>query len=519
MKHFLITFLFVNIWLLPFCQNFNQESDNGYNKFYYPNGQVSSEGFMVNGKPDGIWKAYYVTGVLKSVGVRNNALLDSVWVFYNEKGNIKEKINYLNGKKNGYYYKFEYFKNKNDSIVGYIASEELYLNNKKNGVSLYYYKNHIIKYAINYSNGKKHGTAREYDKNGIIIAIIEYRYGKEVDREIINQYQDSLKIGVWKEFYPNGKIKREQNYKFGKLHGLVKKYDLSGELTNVFRYEDGILRDTSVTIENDIDIVEKFYDLKDDEGNLIKKSSGGFIKGKPVGVHRTYDSLGRVNSSRMYDSNGNLIAEGIVNQEGDKLGDWSYFYASGKIKSKGRYNNNRRVGQWLYYYKSGNIEQKGNFKRGAPHGLWKWYFNDGVLKREEYYNFGLEDGESVEYDEYGTIIAKGNYIEGLKEGKWFYDFYFHTEEGNYKNNFKDGLWNYFYKNGKIYFEGKFSQGNADGKHLYYYKNGKLKEVQYYIFGRKTKNWEYYDYYGTLIKILTFDNDKLIRIDGVSVETE
>lgn len=518
-KKIVFTFLFIIFWLSPFCQNFNEESDNGYNKFYYPNGQVSSEGFMINGKPDGIWKAYYVNGILKSIGVRKNAMLDSVWVFYNEKGNIKEKINYLDGKKNGYYYRFDYFKNKHDSIVGYLASEELYLNNRKNGISQYYYKNYTVKLAVNYNKGKKHGTARKYDENGILIAIIEYRYGKEVDREIINQYKNSLKNDVWKEFYPNGKIKLEQNYEFGKLHGLEKKYDLSGELINVFRYEKGILKDTTVTIDNEIDIVEKFYDLKDEEGNLIKKISGGFIKGKPIGVHRTYDSLGRVNSSRMYDSKGNLIAEGIVNEDGDKFGDWEYFYSSGNIKSKGRYKKNRRVGPWSYFYKKGNIEQNGDFIKGVPNGLWKWYFESGVLKRKEYYRLGMEDGESFEYDEKSNLVAQGCYIEGMKEGKWFYDFYFHTEKGNYKSNFKDGFWKYFYKNDKIYFEGKFTQRNCDGKHLYYYKNGKLKQVEYYIFGRKTKNWEFYDYYGTLIKILTFENNKLVKIDGVSVEIE
>jgi len=31
---------------------------NGYNVFYYPNGNISSEGYLVDGKPDGYWKAY-----------------------------------------------------------------------------------------------------------------------------------------------------------------------------------------------------------------------------------------------------------------------------------------------------------------------------------------------------------------------------------------------------------------------------------------------------------------------------
>jgi antitoxin component YwqK of YwqJK toxin-antitoxin module len=514
---FLFLLFFIVVGFKSFTQVKNVETDNGYNIFYYPNGQISSEGNMLNGKPDGLWKAYYVNGNLKSIGLRRNALLDSVWTFYYENGFIKEKINYLNGKKSGYYYKFNFFKNKNDSIVSYLESRELYIDNKKNGISEYYYLNGQLHLSVNYKDGKKHGLAKEYNEQGILISIIEYRYGTEIDRENINRYRDSLKVGVWKEFYPNGKIKSEMNYKDGVLNGMVRFYDLSGELLHAYRYENGVLKDTSLTIEKQINIVEEYYDKRDSTGNLIKKSSGGFVNGVPVGVHRTYDSLGRVNSSRLYDSNGNLIGKGIVTEEGDKTGNWTFFYSSGQVKSKGKYYLNRRVGQWVYYFKSGKVEQRGNFYKGVPHGEWIWYFENGNIHRTENYRLGREDGESVEYDIEGTVVAKGNYSEGLKVGEWFYDFYGHTEKGNYENGLRSGEWIYTYNNGQIYFKGNFIEGNPDGKHIYYYKNGKLKEVRYYIFGRKEKNWEYYDYYGTLMKILTFSNDKLIKIDGVTIE--
>lgn len=517
LSYLLVGFILLGCYLN--AQVRNVESDNGLNIFYYPNGQISSQGNMLKGKPDGLWKAYHVNGNLKSIGNRKFAVLDSVWNFYNDAGNISEKINYIDGKKNGYYYSFSYFKNKYDSIVGYLKSRELYLNNRKHGISEYYYKNGSIRRVVNYLEGKKNGFTREYNQDGVLTLIIDYREGREVDRNIINQYKDSLKHGVWQEFYPNGKIKKEENYKNGILSGIVKFYDISGELINAYRYDEGELKDTAVNIENEIDIVEEFYNLRDKDGNFIKRKSGGFKEGIPVGVHRTYDSLGRVNSSRMYDRVGNLIAEGIVNEEGDKLGDWKYYYSSGKLKSNGRYRNNRRIGSWKYYFATGEVEQEGIFKRGVPDGLWKWYFKSGSIKREEYYRLGMEEGESLEYDNEGNIIAQGNYIEGMKEGKWRYNFYFHTEEGAYVNDYKDGEWLYYYSNGEKYFNGNFSQGNKNGKHIYFYKNGKIKEVQYYLFGRKTKNWEFYDNYGTLLKILTFEDDKLIKIDGISVETE
>jgi antitoxin component YwqK of YwqJK toxin-antitoxin module len=79
-------------------QNINP---NGYNKFYYDNGKVSSEGNMKNGKPDGYWKTYLPNGKMKSEGNRKNFLLDSTWKFYDDNGSLSSEINYKAGKKEG----------------------------------------------------------------------------------------------------------------------------------------------------------------------------------------------------------------------------------------------------------------------------------------------------------------------------------------------------------------------------------------------------------------------------------
>ena len=91
----------------------NNTLQDGLQVFKYPNGTVSSEGMIKNGKPEGFWKSYYVTGVKKSEGKRTNFLLDSIWIFYDQAGDTTEKINYLYGKKNGWYFKY-----KKDPAVG-----------------------------------------------------------------------------------------------------------------------------------------------------------------------------------------------------------------------------------------------------------------------------------------------------------------------------------------------------------------------------------------------------------------
>ena len=146
---------------------------NGYNKFFYPNGQISSEGYMKDGKPDGYWKTYYVTGVLKSEGRRKNYQLDSLWIFYNQSSDTIEKINYKYGTKNGYDITYRYDQKKNSNYKGYIFSRELYLNGKKEGLTYQYFSDGSVKRKENYLNGKLQGLAYEYTKNGKINKIIK----------------------------------------------------------------------------------------------------------------------------------------------------------------------------------------------------------------------------------------------------------------------------------------------------------------------------------------------------------
>src|SRR4030043_98337 len=97
---FILVTVFTAINALP---QTGEEIKDGYQVFKYPNGTISSKGFIKNGKPDGYWTSYYVTGVKKSEGVYRNFMLDSIWLFFDQAGDTTDKISYLFGKKNGYY--------------------------------------------------------------------------------------------------------------------------------------------------------------------------------------------------------------------------------------------------------------------------------------------------------------------------------------------------------------------------------------------------------------------------------
>jgi antitoxin component YwqK of YwqJK toxin-antitoxin module len=506
MKRGTIISLFIILYTVAFTQN-NENLTDGYKIFKYPNGTISGEGIIKNGKPDGFWKSYYVTGIKKTEGKRTNFVLDSIWVFYDQTGDTIEKINYLFGKKNGYYYKY-----KKDPAEGlYIWSKELFAGDKKEGTAYVYFPNHKFQQTIPYNNGKRAGLSKEYDKDGNVITLLEYNNDFLISREKINRTDNNgLKQGEWKEFYPNGNIKSEKSYRDDLLHGYLKEYDNKGNLTLTMLYENGSIVKSKVEDEPNIEIVNKY----DASGKLTY--SGPYQNKIPVGIHHEYGSDGKVTNSKVYNDKGVLLSEGIIDEAGNRNGKWKDFYPSGKIQAEGQYTDNRRSGLWKFNNESEKTEQTGYYNNGRPDGIWKWYYENGTILREEEYFQGLRDGAYTEYSKNGEIIARGQYSDGEKNGEWKYKSGNNIEEGKYIIGLRDGLWKSNYNDGKIKFKGGYIQGNADGTHNYYYEDGKLKEERHYQMGIREKIWKKFDENGTLLLSITYKNDVEISINGIKI---
>ncbi|HUU99602.1 MAG TPA: hypothetical protein VMW32_01450 [Bacteroidales bacterium] len=497
--------LLINVTILP--GQSDQNLQDGYKVFKYPNGAVSSEGYIKNGRPEGYWKSYYVTGIKKSEGKRINFLLDSIWIFYDQAGDTTEKINYLYGKKNGYYYKY-----KKDASEGvYLWSKELFAGDRKEGTAYLYYPDGIVQQAITYNAGKKEGLSKEYDKNSMVITLMEYNNDFLISRQRINRTDSKgLKQGEWKEFYPGGGIKNEKSYKDDQLHGYYKEYDNRGILVLTMLYDSGSIVKSRVEDEPDIEIVNKY----DQSGRLIY--SGPYRNQVPVGIHREYSADGKVANAFRYNDNGLLLSEGIVDEAGNLNGKWKDLYPDGKVLAEGQYSDNRRTGVWKFYNSDEKIEQTGSYNYGRPDGLWKWYYGNGALLREEDYYQGERDGSYAEYSLTGEIITEGQYTDSEKNGEWKYKSGDYTEEGKFLIGLKDGLWKAYYPDGKIKFKGNFIQGNADGQHTYYYESGKIKEERFFRAGIRQKTWKKYDEEGTAFLTITYKDDVEKSINGVKI---
>jgi uncharacterized protein len=487
-------------------------NENGYNKILYPNGKIASEGFMKNGKPDGYWKTYYPSGIIKSEGNRKNQLLDSTWCFYNEKGDTIEKVNYILGKRNGYTYGYNNLTGQDPINKGKIISKELYLNDKKEGMSVYFFANGQQRENIIYADNKRQGNSMIYDEKGNVITIEAYFKGVLTEREKINRTDnEGLKQGIWRTYYANGRIKSEYYYKDDLLNGDLKEYDENGNIRILLHYAKGSIIETNDTSSIDVEIINKY----DQEGNL--SFSGSYKNGIPVGIHRVYDNTGKVINSILYGEGGLKVGEGIITNEGKREGEWRYYYNDGTIMSKGSFQNNFESGIWKFYYKNEKVEQSGVYKNGKEDGLWEWFYENGSIKREEEYYNGKQEGRYVEYDTVGNLIASGSYFEDQKEGDWTYQVGDNTEKGKYIGDLKDGKWQSFYSNGKLKYQGNFIQGNPDGEHIFYFPNGKISEINYYVMGISEKNWKKFDDSGNLLITITYKNNREYRINGEKIE--
>ena len=220
-------------------------------RYYFQNGLLSSEGFIINGKPDGYWKNYNEDGSLKSEGNRINGELDSTWIFYGLKSIPKSSIQYKNGKKEGFKKQF--------GEKGELLSEETFQSDSKQGWSYQYFPDGKIKYQVNFNNGKEAGRGLEFSESGQIISLFDYKLGALMRQQRINRFDKlNKKTGYWVELYPDYSIKRETQFENGLKNGYLKEYDLKGNLRNIEKYIDDVLQKDAVEISR-VEVRKQYF--------------------------------------------------------------------------------------------------------------------------------------------------------------------------------------------------------------------------------------------------------------------
>jgi antitoxin component YwqK of YwqJK toxin-antitoxin module len=438
---------------------------------------MSSEGWFVNGQPDGFWKTYSESGILISSGKRSNGVIDSTWKFFDAKGRIEKEINYAGGKKNG-------MESIYDSL-GIKLESTTYLNNQKEGIKTLYYSNGKIHWVIPFVANKEEGKAKEYSSEGMLMGITKYTLGFISSVERFNRYnRNGEKEGIWKEFFPESELVfREGNYSSGKRNGLFQYYDKKGIVIRTETYENDVL----VTDDGGAGNLTFKVDTVS-EGVIAR---GGYAGNQRQGVFHVEHVSGEKIINQVYQM-GKKVAEGKLDNEGMRQGIWKEYFLSGELKAEGEYKDNQRVGEWKY-------------------------FDNREVHRRESFSRGKLDGEYTEWDTAGTVILQGNYSDGLKVGIWKYQLNDHLEEGEYLDGEKNGVWKWYYFNtDQPAFEGEFNLGIPRGKHRMWYPNGNLMEKGDYEGGLREGDWIYYNELGEQRLVVTYQAGEMVKVDGVKV---
>lgn len=488
------------VFLVGLLMRFDVFAQTVFQQYSYPNGQISSEGILRNGKPDGLWKTYYESGQLKSIGKRKDYLLDSTWVFLKENGDTSLVVNYRKDLKNGH--RFTYSETE--------VMMEPFVNDVRIGEGKRMDKRGHVLQTINYVNGLEEGVSPVFDTTGLLREIVTYRKGFIMTRETLNRYdREGKKHGYWKTFYDDWSVHTECYYRHGLRDGFYKEYDQKGNLKKITKYVNDVEQVMEPSMKPLV-LKHEYYP----NGKVKREAS--FRDGKREGVWREFDEQGNVIKSQTYNK-GALVGEGIVGTDGKRRGEYKEFYPDSTLRTEGLFIDGLRSGEWKFYYHNGKLQEIGGYKEGDPDGPWTWYYDNGQKQIEEQFYKGQPNGPYKEYDAKGNLIVSGTYFDGMKNGKWTEQIGDMRTQGEYRNDKQVGEWVSYYDNDKLEFRGSFNAGYPDGQHFYYYENGRLREIQSYAAGVKHGDWKKYLDTGELYFTVTYNQGKEVKYDGEPLE--
>lgn len=476
-----------------------QEDSLQFTQYFYENGNVSSEGYLENGQPEGYWKSYYPSGNLKSEGNRVDHQLEGEWKFYTDSGTVANIIRYQAGKKNGLSETYR------DSIL---VALEPFVNNRKAGLAKYFYDDGEIQQWTPFVEGREEGKGYHFTQEGKVDAILTYQSGVLTREQEINRTNRlGLKQGLWVEFHRNMQPRVEGTYRDDLKHGYWKYYQSNGNLIRIEYWLNGVLQEG----DDQTTKMEIRRTIHPTTGEIA--TIGAYQDGEREGVHQTFDEDGNLLSSELYRDN-ILLAQGMYDERGRRQGEWKYFYPDGTLKAIGDYVDDLRMNQWKYFFRDSTLEQIGRYYADAPDGTWRWYFENGELRKEQEFRDGLENGSVVEYNDSNEVIVTGQFIDGLRTGIWVYSSHNVIETGEFSLGERTGKWEIRWTDiDQISELTYWVDGVLDGQYIKYYPDGTIRWRGKYVDGEKDGVWEHFASNGARIVTVEYELGEELKYNG------
>ena len=213
-------------------QTYKAGEPDGPYKFYYSNGQLEEEGNFNNVELDSPVKYYYRNGQLKREGTLNNGKLNGPYKSYYENGQLWKEGNFKNDLVEGPFK--SYYKD------GPLESEGYYLSNLQQRKWTYYFEDGQLRGIGSYKDGDgtSHGNTG-IPKHGRIGTWKFFHKNGKLKSE--STWKDGERDGPYKSYYENGQLKEEGTLKDGELDGPTKTYYQNGQLKSEITWKDGEL--------------------------------------------------------------------------------------------------------------------------------------------------------------------------------------------------------------------------------------------------------------------------------------
>ena len=336
---------------------------------------------------------------------------------------------------------------------------------------------------------------------------------------------DVLASGKYTEYYKNGKIKIQGNYKEGRRNGEFKTFLKNSKSAGSVIYKDGkIIKSTLIK------------SMKDN-------ASFSPISYVNYDLDTSY-SIGKVDFPNKL-----LKTYYMYNKKGVLNGDSIKYYEEGNIQSIVPYKNNLVEGLIIRYYENGNIKEEVNYKNDKMNGEAKSYDENGKLngrtvfkddikleeevhKENEILKNTFKNGEVVKQDicspngtlkerrvlngnemEYSTFYENGNVKQKIltkdkviikeqlyaRNGNIMLNSFFSTDGKPIKEVFE------YYPDGKLFRKISTMDEMANGDTLEYYPNGNIKKKAF--FKNDKQEGEYTVYYesGVIMQKVLYKN--------------
>lgn len=356
---------------------------------------------------------------------------------------------------------------------------------EKNGVYRSFYPSGRLALEGFYKENKKNDWFREYYDT--LIA------GK---RRVKSQvfYENNLKNGQMLVFGLHGDTLQKATFKNDELVGLLLIYHPNGKLHRSGNFVNGNLEG----------LVKEYYS----SGQLYREAF--YKEGRPEGIVKTYYETGNLMSEETYVRG---VLEGLIKE----------YYDAPSLPVKAIYTmkNNTKEGKEQIFAENGVLIKEVHYANGILNGTVKqWDRNTKELSYEATYEKGYRVNTEIEYytgkkiakittysnqernksvvmyDESGEMVYEAHFvnnqmhglIKGIVsgEGRYWYETY-------YKNGKKEGESKTFYFPRKTLRSIEFYKKDVlDGKSETYYENGKIKAKGNYKEGKKVGNWYFYN---------------------------